>query len=101
MFKQKTEVIPFREFMRRQAIPLKEQPYTPILYSLLPGMSIESFFNMSPQMTGLYALVLGAGALGILSHLIEVNAAKSGFENVDNPCYFSCWYIQLHNLGPI
>jgi hypothetical protein len=50
------------------------------LYSgLLPSVTMSGLLDMSPQMTGLYSVVLGVGGLAILSHLIEVNSAKNGF----------------------
>lgn len=81
--KNKIEVIPFREFMSPPAetIP-KVKPHTPILYSLVPGMTVERFFDMSPQVATAYALVLGVGGIAILSHLIETSIAKSGLEHV-------------------
>ena len=80
MLKRKIETIPFREFLAGPNE--KRMSHTPILYSLVPGMSIEGFFNMSPEVAGAYALVIGVGAIGILSHVLEVNFVKAGIENV-------------------
>lgn len=80
MLKRKIETIPFREFLAGPNE--KRMSHTPILYSLVPGMSIEGFFNMSPEVAGAYALVIGVGAIGMLSHVLEVNFAKAGFENI-------------------
>jgi len=37
---------------------------------------------MSPAVAGAYALVLGVGGLAVLSHLLEVNFAKTGLDNI-------------------
>lgn len=80
LFKQKTEVIDFKTFLAgnksNQSSDIK-------LYSgLLPSITLSGFFDMSPQMTGLYAVVIGVGCFAILSHLIEVNTAKNGFSKL-------------------
>ncbi|MED4534853.1 hypothetical protein [Metabacillus fastidiosus] len=81
--KNKIEVIPFKDFMSRPAACIqKEIPLQTNIYGFLPGMSLERFFDMSPQVSGLYAVVLGVGAFAMLSHLIEVTTAKNGFNNV-------------------
>lgn len=80
IFKKKIETILFREFLAGPHT--KRTSPTPIVYGLVPGMSIEGFFDMSPEVAGAYALVLGAGGIAILSHFLEINFAKTGFENI-------------------
>lgn len=82
MFKQKTEVIDFKTFLAGNHVESKGASDITLYSGLLPTMSVERFFDMSPQMTGLYVLVLSAGAFAILSHLIEVGTAKNGMSNV-------------------
>ncbi|WP_145925833.1 hypothetical protein [Bacillus weihaiensis] len=78
---KKTEVIDFREFLAGSSKSNQSSDIT--LYSgFLPSMTISSFFDMSPTMSGLYCVVLGVGCFAILSHLIEVNSAKNGFNKL-------------------
>ncbi|MGM0879031.1 MAG: hypothetical protein ACQEWV_31395 [Bacillota bacterium] len=80
IFKPKTETIDFKTFLAGNRVKQSNRTSDITLYSgLLPSMTFSSFFDMTPQITGLYAVVIGVGCFAILSHLFEINSAKNGF----------------------
>lgn len=77
--KQQQEVIDFKTFMAGTYRKPKRFINTP-MYSFMPSITVSSFF--SPDVAGIYAVVLGVFAIGMLSHFLEVTAASSGREEL-------------------
>ncbi|MFJ7855270.1 hypothetical protein ACIQX3_21265 [Peribacillus frigoritolerans] len=77
--KQKIEVIEFKTFMAGTYRKPKQLINTAI-YSFMPTITLSSF--LSPDVAGIYAVVLGVFAIGMLSHFLEVTAASSGREEL-------------------
>ncbi|MES9738348.1 hypothetical protein ABWK46_13600 [Peribacillus frigoritolerans] len=77
--KQHLEVIDFKTFMAGTYRKPKRLIKTSV-YSFLPSITVSSF--LSPDVAGIYAVVLGVFALGMLSHCLEVYAASSGRESL-------------------
>lgn len=81
--RNRIEVIDFKTFMagnHRKPAP-KPKLATPI-YGFMPSITLSSFMHMSPEIAGLYAVVIGVGAFAILSHLAEITAATYGHESL-------------------
>ncbi|MFK9120727.1 hypothetical protein ACJEBK_28415 [Peribacillus frigoritolerans] len=77
--KQQIEVIDFKTFMAGTYQKPKRLINTSI-YSFMPSITVSSF--LSPDVAGIYAVVLGVFAVGMLSHFLEVTAASSGREEL-------------------
>ncbi|MEJ9228926.1 hypothetical protein LAV79_05395 [Peribacillus butanolivorans] len=79
MFRQqRIETIDFKTFMAgNPRKPSKSLINTSVL-SFMPSVSVSSFF--SPEIAGVYAVLLGIGALAMLSHFLETYAASTGRE---------------------
>lgn len=77
--KQQLEVIDFKTFMAGKYRKPKSLIITSV-YSFMPSITVSSFF--SPDVAGIYAVVLGVFAIGMLSHGLEVYAASSGRESL-------------------
>ncbi|PJN90597.1 hypothetical protein [Bacillus sp. mrc49] len=77
--KQQPEVIDFKTFMAGTYRKPKRSINTPI-YSFMPSITVSSF--LSPDVAGIYAVVLGVFAIGMLSHGLENFAASSGREEL-------------------
>ncbi|AXN39875.1 hypothetical protein [Peribacillus butanolivorans] len=80
--KEKIEVLDFRGFMagdirRKETRPKK---LTTPIYGFMPSITLSGFMHMSPEIAGLYAVVIGVGAFALLSHLAETTAAAHGYE---------------------
>lgn len=83
IMRKKIEVIDFKTFMagnHRKPTP-KPKLAAPI-YGFMPSITLSSFMHMSPEITGLYAVVIGVGTFAILSHLAETTAATYGHESL-------------------
>lgn len=81
IMRSKIEVIDFKTFMagnHRKPAP-KPKLTTPI-YGFIPSVTLSSFMHMSPEIAGMYAVVIGVGAFAMLSHLAETTAASYGYE---------------------
>lgn len=75
MFRQfRIESIDFKTFMAGNH--RKPRRFHSNAYSFFPSITMTSF--LSPDIAGLYAVVLGAGAIVMLSHGLESYAAHSG-----------------------
>ncbi|MFE4812779.1 hypothetical protein ACFQ9Y_16820 [Peribacillus simplex] len=77
--KQQIEVIDFKTFMAGTYRKPKRL-INPAVYSFIPSITVSSF--LSPDVAGIYAVVLGVFAIGMLSHFLEVTAASSGREEL-------------------
>lgn len=75
--KRQIEVIDFRTFMAGNYRKQNRLINTSI-YGFMPSITVSSF--LSPDVAGIYAVVLGVFAIGMLSHCLEVYAAGSGRE---------------------
>lgn len=78
--KQKIEVIDFREFMQGNYRKSPRRSIDTSLYSFMPSVTLGSFFG--PEVAGLYGVVFGVFALGMVSHLLETYAANTGHEGL-------------------
>ncbi|MBT2603935.1 hypothetical protein J7E55_13080 [Bacillus sp. ISL-53] len=77
--KQQIEVIDFKTFMAGTYRKPNRIINTSVL-SFMPSITVSSF--LSPDVAGIYAVVLGVFAIGMLSHFLEVTAASSGREEL-------------------
>lgn len=75
--KQQIEVIDFKIFMAGNHRKAKRLINTSVL-SFMPSITVSSF--LSPDVAGVYSVVLAVFALAILSHCLETYAASSGRE---------------------
>ncbi|MFE4430843.1 hypothetical protein ACFRH9_28375 [Peribacillus butanolivorans] len=79
MFRQqRIEKIDFKTFMAGNHRKPSKHLTNTTLYSFLPSVSVSSFF--SPDIAGVYAVLLGVFAFGMLSHFLETYAASTGRE---------------------
>lgn len=78
--KQKIETIDFKTFLAGKRVKQSKSLINNSIYGFMPSMTVSSFFNMSPEIAGLYAVVIGVGIFGMLSHCLETAAANSGRE---------------------
>jgi hypothetical protein len=76
--KQQLEVIDFKTFMA--GTYRKPNRINTSVLSFMPSITLSSF--LSPDVAGIYAVVLGVFAIGMLSHFLEVTAASSGREEL-------------------
>lgn len=79
-WKEKTKVIDFKTFISEGYVD-KPKLAAPI-YGFMPSISASSFLHMSPEIGGLYALVIGVGSFAMLSHCLEVIATAHGYEEI-------------------
>ncbi|MFE3973257.1 MULTISPECIES: hypothetical protein [unclassified Peribacillus] len=77
--KQQIEVIDFREFMAG-TYGKSNRIINSSVYGFMPSITVSSF--LSPDVAGIYAVVLGVFAIGMLSHFLETYAASSGREEL-------------------
>ncbi|KRF63373.1 hypothetical protein ASG99_04395 [Bacillus sp. Soil768D1] len=78
MFRQqRIETIDFKTFMAGNHRKPKRLINTSVL-SFMPSITVSSF--LSPDVAGVYAALLGIGALAMLSHGLETYAASTGRE---------------------
>lgn len=78
--RNRIEVIDFKTFLANRH-EVKPNLATPI-YGFIPSISVSSFLHMTPEIGGLYALVIGVWAFAMLSHMAETTAAAHGYEEV-------------------
>lgn len=75
--RNRIEVIDFKTFMAGNHRKPNRFINTTV-YSFLPSITVSSF--LSPDIVGLYTVVLGVFAFGMLSHCLETYAASTGHE---------------------
>ncbi|MGE6720190.1 hypothetical protein ACQKGD_22945 [Peribacillus frigoritolerans] len=78
--KQKIETIDFKTFLAGKRVKQSKSLINNSIYSFFPSITMSGFFT--PDIAGLYAVVLGVGAIAFLSHCLEITAANHGHENL-------------------
>ena len=79
MLHKKIETIDFKTFLGGKRIK-EPKRLTTNVFSIMPTITFSDFFNMQSDVFVLYALVLGAGAVALLSYCLEVLALRTGHE---------------------
>ncbi|MFJ5625469.1 hypothetical protein ACIQD3_22830 [Peribacillus loiseleuriae] len=82
LFKPKKETIDFKTFLAGNRVSKPKHLINNSIYGFMPSITFSSFFHMTPEISGLYAVVMGVGAIGMLSHGLEMMAANSGYETL-------------------